>query len=117
MGIGGAAADLAGGAVAGAAVGIGDQIGLPRTDTSRCQAALAAGDTYTASLYCPASTFVSQAGIGGVIAAGAEGMGSMIGIPQTNMTECERAKAEGRTLDASFACPGSDFLSYINPFN
>ncbi|SFV17897.1 hypothetical protein [Pseudoduganella namucuonensis] len=44
------------------------------------------------------------------------GVGDAMGIPRTNMTECERAIAEGRTLDASFACPASDFLSYMNPF-
>lgn len=39
--------------------------------------------------------------------------GDAIGIPRTNMTECERAKAEGRTWDASFACPAKDFISYL----
>lgn len=39
--------------------------------------------------------------------------GEAVGIPRTNMTECERAKAEGRTWDASFACPASDFLKYV----
>lgn len=38
--------------------------------------------------------------------------GDAIGVPRTNMTECERAKAEGRTWDASFACPLVDFLKY-----
>ena len=41
------------------------------------------------------------------------GIGDGIGVPRTNMTECERAKAEGRTWDASFACPAGDFLSYV----
>lgn len=45
------------------------------------------------------------------------GIGSGLGIPATNMSECEKAKAEGRTWDASFACPASDFLSYLNPFS
>lgn len=34
-------------------------------------------------------------------------------IPKTNMTECERAMAEGRTLDASFACPAGTFIDYL----
>jgi hypothetical protein len=34
-----------------------------------------------------------------------------VGIPETNMSECDRAIAEGRTLDASFACPAGTFLS------
>lgn len=53
---------------------------------------------------------------GGVVSGVALDIGDAIGVPRTNMTECEKAKAEGRTWDASFACPASDFLSYINPF-
>lgn len=49
---------------------------------------------------------------GGVVAGVAEGLGDQIGVPRTDMTECERAKAEGRKLDASFACPAGDFISY-----
>lgn len=41
------------------------------------------------------------------------GAGDAVGIPRTNMTECERAKAEGRTWDASFACPAGSFLKYV----
>jgi len=54
-------------------------------------------------------------GQGAVAAAGGVvlGIGDGIGVPRTNMTECERAKAEGRTWDASFACPAGDFLSYV----
>ena len=40
-------------------------------------------------------------------------VGDWVGIPRTNMTECERAKAEGRTWDASFACPAGDFIEYV----
>lgn len=50
---------------------------------------------------------------GGVVAGAAESIGDQIGVPRTDMTECERAKAEGRTLDASFACPAGDFLGYV----
>jgi hypothetical protein len=39
--------------------------------------------------------------------------GDALGVPRTNMTECEKAKAEGRTWDASFACPAGDFLGYV----
>lgn len=41
------------------------------------------------------------------------GIGDFIGIPRTNETECARAKREGRTWDASFACPAGDFLGYL----
>lgn len=39
--------------------------------------------------------------------------GDALGIPRTSETECERAKREGRTWDASFACPAADFLGYL----
>jgi hypothetical protein len=39
--------------------------------------------------------------------------GDAIGIPRTSMTACEKAKAAGSAWDASFACPASDFLSYV----
>lgn len=54
--------------------------------------------------------------VGGVVGGVATGIGDAVGVPRTNMTECEKAIAEGRTWDASFACPASDFLGYINPF-
>ena len=44
--------------------------------------------------------------VGGVVV----GIGESVGIPQTNMTECDKALAEGRTWDASFACPAGTFF-------
>jgi len=46
----------------------------------------------------------------GLISGGAMAVGDKFGIPRTNMTECERALAEGRTWDASFACPAGTFI-------
>lgn len=40
-------------------------------------------------------------------------IGDAVGIPRTNESECQRAIREGRTWDASFACPAGDFLSYL----
>jgi len=40
-------------------------------------------------------------------------IGEKIGIPRTDANECARAKAEGRTWDASFVCPAADFLKYV----
>lgn len=51
--------------------------------------------------------------VDGVLSGTITGLGESFGIPLTNQTECERAKAEGRTWDASFACPAGDFLSYL----
>lgn len=49
----------------------------------------------------------------GVLKGTVTSVGQLAGIPATSMTECEKAKAEGRTLDASFACPATDFLKYV----
>ncbi|WP_151446730.1 hypothetical protein [Lacisediminimonas profundi] len=51
--------------------------------------------------------------VDGVVSGTVEGIGSFAGIPKTNMSECERARAEGRTWDASFACPAKDFLKHV----
>ncbi len=48
----------------------------------------------------------------GVIAGTVTAAGDIVGIPKTNLSECDKAKAEGRTWDASFACPAGDFLYY-----
>lgn len=50
--------------------------------------------------------------VDGVLSGAVKGVGGMVGVPQTSMTECEKAKAEGRTWDASFACPAADFVRY-----
>lgn len=49
----------------------------------------------------------------GVISGAVTTIGGTVGVPKTNMTECEKAKAENRTWDASFACPAGDFLKYV----
>lgn len=49
----------------------------------------------------------------GIVGGAVVGAGALVGIPATSMTECERAKAEGRTWDASFACPAGNFIKYL----
>ncbi len=51
--------------------------------------------------------------VDGVVSGTVIGTTGLFGLPATNLTECERAKLEGRTWDASFACPAKDFLSYL----
>lgn len=51
--------------------------------------------------------------VDGVIGGTVVGAGTLLGIPATNLTECEKAKRDGRTWDASFACPAGDFLKYV----
>lgn len=124
-GVAGVVGDVVGVAAdasAGVVLGVGDVVGLPRTDESACAAARADGRWLDASFYCPAGEFItSGAKAAGAAAASAidwsyqqvgYGVGDAIGVPRTNETECEKAKREGRTLDASFACPAGDFLSY-----
>lgn len=38
------------------------------------------------------------------------GLGQSVGIPATDMTQCERDLAAGNTWDASFSCPAGTFI-------
>lgn len=51
--------------------------------------------------------------VGDAAAGAVVGIGELIGIPATDETECERAMREGRTWDASFACPAGTFIGYL----
>lgn len=83
---------------------------------------LAAGAVALALLYV-AKTGAKEAGqavgsaavnlVDGVVSGTVVGAGELFGLPATNLTECERAKLEGRTWDASFACPAKDFITYL----
>lgn len=44
------------------------------------------------------------------------GTGDVLGIPRTNETECAKALREGRTWDASFACPAGTFIGSMWPW-
>ena len=57
-GVGEAAGQAAVNVAAGTVVGAGQALGIPKTDNSKCSAAIAAGNTLDASFYCPASTFL-----------------------------------------------------------
>lgn len=52
-----AAVTAAGGAVAGAATGVGSIIGIPNVNTQLCEQACAAGNTMDASAYCSLGRF------------------------------------------------------------
>lgn len=61
-------------------------------------------------------TTVGEAAVSTVVGASTGvvlGVGDAVGVPRTNMTECEKAIAEGRTWDASFACPAGTFLKSL----
>lgn len=51
--------------------------------------------------------------VDGVVSGAVVQVGEAVGIPATNMNECERAKAMGDTWEASFKCPAGDFLKYV----
>jgi hypothetical protein len=57
------------------------------------------------------ATNVTQAASDVVGAVGQEAA-SWVGVPKTDKTECEQAMEEGRTWDASFACPAGTFVHY-----
>ena len=40
-----------------------------------------------------------------------KGIGSLVGVPDTNMTQCQKDLAAGNWWDASFSCPAGDYLS------
>lgn len=49
---------------------------------------------------------VGAAGVGVV-----KGIGSVLGVPDTNRSACEADIAAGRWLDASFSCPAGTFIN------
>lgn len=51
---------------------------------------------------------IADAGAGVAI-----GIGDALGVPRTDETECEKARREGRYLDASTACSAGTYLGYV----
>lgn len=72
------------------------------------KAARAAADLGPVGLGAAVGAGVVDAGAGVVL-----GIGDAVGLPRTEMNECQRAMAEGRTWDASFLCPAPVFLKYL----
>lgn len=56
--VGRGAVDLANGVVHGTVTGIGEAVGIPQTNPSKCERAMAEGRTWDASFDCPAGTFL-----------------------------------------------------------
>ena len=61
--------------------------------------------------------YVWRRGVAGAVSDGAgfvvKGIGGAVGIPDTDLDACAKARAEGRTWDASFACPAKDFIRHL----
>ena len=51
--------------------------------------------------------------VDGAIGGFGQSLIGLVGVPKTDQTECEKAKAEGRTWDASFACDAQTFIKYL----
>lgn len=51
--------------------------------------------------------------VDGVVTGAVTGVGSLVGIPQTNIDKCAAAKAKGDTWAASFDCPAPDFVRWL----
>lgn len=49
-----------------------------------------------------------DAGVGVIL-----GIGDKVGVPRTNEDECAKAIREGRTWDASFACPAGTWIKSL----
>lgn len=49
--------------------------------------------------------------VGGAAVGVVKGVGSLVGIPDTNQTQCDRDLAAGNYWDASFSCPAGRFIS------
>lgn len=83
-----------------------------KTSTVAVLALIAVGTAFIVLRSRPATEWGAAVG-SGVVNAGAGvvlGIGDAVGIPRTDMTECQRALAEGRRWDASFACPAGTFI-------
>lgn len=49
----------------------------------------------------------------GVLQGSVETVGLAVGIPKTDMNQCQMDTAAGRTWEASFSCPAKDFFGYL----
>lgn len=67
----------------------------------------------------PGESLASGAGravvgaVNDVAVGGVKGIAQIFGIPDTNDTQCQRDRAAGRTYEASFSCPASEFIGHV----
>lgn len=48
----------------------------------------------------------------GIVSGAVVGVGQVVGVPPTSQTQCQQDMAAGKTWDASFSCPASEFIKY-----
>ena len=51
--------------------------------------------------------------VNGVVTGTVVGLGQVVGIPATNMTQCQKDMANGNKWDASFSCDASTYISWL----
>lgn len=51
--------------------------------------------------------------VNGVLTGTVVGLGQVVGIPETNMTQCQKDMANGHKWDASFSCDASTYISWL----
>jgi len=51
--------------------------------------------------------------VGGFVEGGVKSVGEIVGIPDTNQSQCEKDIAAGRTWDSSFSCPATTWLKSL----
>lgn len=51
--------------------------------------------------------------VNGIVTGTVVGLGQVVGIPATNMTQCQKDMANGNKWDASFSCDASTYLSWL----
>lgn len=49
----------------------------------------------------------------GLLSGAVTGAGGLVGVPATNVTQCDKDLAAGRTWDASFSCPAKRWLGSL----
>jgi len=79
---GSAIVNAAGGAATGVITSIGEKVGVPQTNMSKCQQDLIAGDSWNASFDCPAADYLRYVMSGTI--PGVAGLGGLGASPVPN---------------------------------
>jgi len=51
--------------------------------------------------------------VNGVISGTVVGVGKVVGIPETNVSQCDKDRRAGSKWDASFSCDAATFMKWI----
>lgn len=101
--IGSGAVGAVQGAASGVVYGIGDAVGVPRTDESACAKALREGRLWDASFACPAGDFVGGL-LGGPV------------TPRISETQAQQAATSGRIITTAPAARDEITDLFLDPY-